>query len=415
MEPLKGAYFEYIEVENARCFGSKQRLDLTDADGNPARWTLILGDNGTGKTTLLQLVAASRPIRTKLGDELEGWHLGETPPVDLSRKPGGLTSVEVSFGGFECGWQFAGRAAGHDAFVGEVPDIAVHAYGASRRPGSGDLAEVLDGDPWATLFDSGARLINAEAWLLRLDYQKAKSSNGVAAERLERVRGVLERLLPDVNDIHFEFPDQTGLAEDLTGTVRLKTPYGEVGLWQLSLGYQTVASWTLDLAARLMRRYPESPDPLAEPAIVLVDEIDLHLHPRWQRQVVENLTSIFTKTQFIATAHSPLVALASAEHNLAVLRREGDEVVIENDPVAVDNWRVDQVLTSELFGLDSARALHIQRRMDERATLIKKTPRTDDEEARLAELDEEALRLPTESPEIEAALQALLKAAGNGK
>ena len=61
---------------------------------------------------------------------------------------------------------------------------------------------------------------------------------------------------------------------------------------------------------RLFEHYPESPDPLSEPGIVLIDNIDLHLHPSWQRHVMENLTACFPGVQFIATAHSPLIAQA---------------------------------------------------------------------------------------------------------
>lgn len=57
-EEKKYPYFLSITLENVRCFGEAQTLDLTDEEGNPARWTLILGDNGTSKTTLLKSIAA---------------------------------------------------------------------------------------------------------------------------------------------------------------------------------------------------------------------------------------------------------------------------------------------------------------------------------------------------------------------
>ena len=55
------AYFLSLSVENARCFKQKQTLDLSNGHGRPAQWTLILGDNGVGKTTLLQLIALMQP------------------------------------------------------------------------------------------------------------------------------------------------------------------------------------------------------------------------------------------------------------------------------------------------------------------------------------------------------------------
>ena len=57
-------YISALELENVRCFGRRQTLFLTDQDGNPVQWTLILGDNGVGKTTLLQCLAWMRPDRS---------------------------------------------------------------------------------------------------------------------------------------------------------------------------------------------------------------------------------------------------------------------------------------------------------------------------------------------------------------
>ena len=55
-------YFTSLELENVRCFGERQILDLTDNEGKLAQWTILLGDNGVGKTTLLQCLAWMRPV-----------------------------------------------------------------------------------------------------------------------------------------------------------------------------------------------------------------------------------------------------------------------------------------------------------------------------------------------------------------
>src|SRR5262245_37275507 len=122
-------------------------------------------------------------------------------------------------------------------------------------------------------------------------------------------------------------PKLPGKPEDPSG-VRFETPYGIVPLNGLSLGYQTTLAWITDLAIRLYDRYPDSPNPLAEPAIVLIDEIDLHLHPHWQRRLIADLTPHFPKVQFIATAHSPLMVQATIDANLAVLQQKERQVII---------------------------------------------------------------------------------------
>lgn len=143
--------------------------------------------------------------------------------------------------------------------------------------------------------------------------------------------------------------------------------------------------------------YPDSENPFGEPAVCLVDEIDLHLHPRWQKQLVQTLRRVFPKTQFIVTAHSPLIVQADPETNLALFRREGNHVVIENEVDYIRNWRVDQILSSELFSEVGPYPPHIQAKLDERRTLLGKPTLTDDDQARIDAIDAELEALPAET------------------
>jgi predicted ATP-binding protein involved in virulence len=158
----------------------------------------------------------------------------------------------------------------------------------------------------------------------------------------------------------------------------------------------------------MLERYPNSNDPLAEPAIVLVDEIDLHLHPTWQRQLIGHLTEHFPATQFIVTAHSPLVVQASGDANMAVLRREGDQVKIVNDVEAIRGWRIDQIYTSELFGLPSARPPEFDGAIERRKELLLKDHLTEREKKELKELEAKVMSLPGgETPEQRETLNLL--------
>ncbi len=184
----------------------------------------------------------------------------------------------------------------------------------------------------------------------------------------------------------------------------------------LSLGYRTLIAWMVDLASRLFERYPDSPNPLAEPAVVLVDEIDLHLHPKWQRQLIGYLTERFPNTQFIVTAHSPLVVQSATDANIVVLRREGDHVVIDNDVESIRGWRVDQILTSDLFGLETARPPQIEELLKERTALLSKPRLTTKDKARLRELESAIGPLPTGETKTEReALELIQRAAARLK
>ena len=199
-------------------------------------------------------------------------------------------------------------------------------------------------------------------------------------------------VLPDV--IEMRLVSTTG--PNPKPTLEFLTPFGWVPMMQLGYGYRTVIAWVVDLVSRLVERYPDSKDPLAEPAVVLVDEIDLHLHPKWQRTIISYLTERFPNTQFIVTAHSPLIVQAAAgvEANLALLRREGDRVVIDNDVDRIRNWRIDQILTSELFGLDSARPPQLDEKLAERRAILSKSKLSKGDKESLDRLEREIGPMP---------------------
>lgn len=431
------AYFLSLTVENVRCFGPKQTLDLSDGNGKPAPWTIILGLNGTGKTTLLQALAGCesapgevfRTVTDDITTELtitgpktsgalsahfrEGIRLG-TPTAeystrlslspDLYGEPTGYQSISILLrhGGSETR---ASKGNGHLWCV---------AYGAGRVVGSASLTDGEANDPTATLFSDRAELRNPEEWLLQLDYASAKAPKDKDAHhRLAQAKELLLNILPDIEDIRFA----TNSGPQPRPRAEFKTPDGWVPLRQLGYGYQTLITWVADLANRMAERYPDSANPLHEPAVVLVDEIDLHLHPIWQRKLMSFLRERFPNTQFIATAHSPLVAQAAADANLAVLRREGDHVVIDNEVDNIRNWRIDQILTSDLFGLKTARPPHVEALMDERDKLLEKPRLNAAEKRRLEELNELVENLPfgetaqerKERDVIKQALEVLMK------
>ncbi len=397
------AYFLSLSLENVRCFGPKQTLDLSDGKGKPAPWTIILGVNGTGKTTLLQSLVLFDRLPSPF-DENHVEHFRhfsrEYTPTLLREHEHTLCRITVEIASeillTASPSRFArGQASlqlwpgGIESEHGLVPFC--YAYGAARRVGSASLAEGEADDPTATLFSDRAELRNAEEWLLQLDYA-AKSNNKDSAHRLEQAKRLLLSIMPEDEITDIRFATTGGV--NPKARAEFKTPYGWVPLRQLGYGYQTLITWVADLVSRMAERYPDSKNPLAEPAVVLVDEIDLHLHPIWQRKLMSFLTERFPNTQFIATAHSPLVVQAAADANLAVLRREGDHVIIDNEVDNIRNWRIDQILTSDLFGLKTARPPHIEPLILERRAILSKPKLTAADERRLKELEAQIGDLP---------------------
>jgi hypothetical protein len=96
----------------------------------------------------------------------------------------------------------------------------------------------------------------------------------------------------------------------------------KLDLRELSDGYQCVLVIVFDLILRFATIFAGLPDPLAGRATVLIDEIDLHLHPRWQREVLRQLTTLFPKTQLIVTTHSPAVVQSAIDDGHPVVLLE---------------------------------------------------------------------------------------------
>ena len=445
-------YYSSLELENVRCFGERQTLELTDEKGRPAQWTLLLGDNGVGKTTLLQCLAWMKPVPqgNKRGKEeeppkkIEPFLNGEPdddvfnsllrtgpnieshikatliPGQELnSESKGRRQKIETGIWMRGANQRLQERKLTTNKFPRTIGDPLLLEplmfwYAANRHMGISNLDNDKLADSLASLFSNSTELYDAEERLLQLDYLAVKRK-GRHKKRLEQVKQILLTVLPDISakdDIEILGP--RGGEPDEDSGVKFHTPYGSVPLAGLSLGYQTTLAWTVDLAWRLYHLFPESSNPLAEPSIVLIDEIDLHLHPRWQREIMKYLTKNFPRIQFIATAHSPLIVQAAIDANLAVLQKQGDQVKIENRPRFIESWRADQILTSDLFSVP-ARSPRIERLMDKRDKLLKESRQSPSDKKLLKELEQlekELDNLPTaERYEDQEAMDIIRRAA----
>ena len=180
-------YFSSLELENVRCFGQRQSLSLTDDDGNPVRWTLILGDNGVGKTTLLQCLAWMRPLPRinddgeitafvpALNNEEENRVLvslmrtGTLVDVSLSAKVtvgrqlgcgetdrcNGEVTTEITMQGRNGLLETMAISQTEPAEFSKIlpSALTIFAYGAARRSGTRKLDRGGLADPLASLFD----------------------------------------------------------------------------------------------------------------------------------------------------------------------------------------------------------------------------------------------------------------------
>lgn len=157
---------------------------------------------------------------------------------------------------------------------------------------------------------------------------------------------------------------------------------------QLSDGYKIIVAMVADIASRMAEANPHLPDPLLSTGIILIDEIDLHLHPKWQRRVVTQLRRTFPNIQFILTTHSPVI-LSGASDVAQIVQLSQEDLNRDWVPAARNLTTMDigQILLSELFGLPSLQAPYWDADIALRNTLFAKSELNEDEKNQLEQLN----------------------------
>jgi len=355
-EKPQPAYFKSLTIEDVKCFKGKHTIDLSDGNEKPAQWTVILGNNNTGKTTILKCLAMLTPglsynSPSKLGYGVLGLY-SHWPNENYENTSPFSISATISSSNDEIRYIAELEAPSEDdtfllpnstVFSIEIAQVfIVYSYGASRKMSTAALSESEEKKPHSSLIDH-QDLPNMEDWLLSL-YLADQLGQTDAKKILDLAKQILSSdLLPDVQKVNLNSREK---GAGFVNFVEFLTDFGWIRLRNLGYGYQTMIAWVLDLVKRMVERYPNSSNPLAEPAIVLVDEIDLHLHPDWQRKIISHLTKYFPNTQFIATAHSPLIVQSAEEVNVVILKKVGESVIVEQPKIrSFRGWTVEEILT----------------------------------------------------------------------
>jgi hypothetical protein len=219
----------------------------------------------------------------------------------------------------------------------------------------------------SNLFSPFTPLVDATSWLLKLEEKQQK--------RFLLTRWALKALL-DLGEDDDIYSDGENILVKAHGT--------EVPLDYLSDGYQSVVALTIDILEIVLSRWPE---PEKAEGIVLLDEIGAHLHPSWKLRIVSSLRSFLPRMQFIVASHEPLCLRGLYDGEVVVMRRDADQVVRTiTDLPPIQTLHVDQLLTSEHFGLLDTRSKFIEDQFTDYYRLLAKESLTGEEEERLAVL-----------------------------
>lgn len=385
-------YISKIKLKDIRGFTDLD-FDLKRPDGSYAGWTVFTGDNGSGKSTLLKAIAialtgkeTARSLQPSFHRWIrEGQHeaiieLGIVPDVnDDSFTEGGRVTEKEFLA------RMVLKNGQKEPTVEAANPTTRKNYSTPQRTiwsqdskgwfscGYGPFRRVFGASPeatrqmvaptterYVTMFQEAASLAEVDQWLRTLSHKSLEEKSG-AKEQLDLVLEVLrDELMP--NQITVDRIDSDGLwLKDRNG---LQLSWSE-----MSDGYRAALALLADILrhliathglANLTDRDAQGKLFFKRSGVVLIDEIDAHLHPEWQREIGFWLTRHFPRIQFFVTTHSPLICQAASPKGLFVLPEPGSSdqphPLSEEEYNKVIASRPDTILLTSAFGLQNTRS-----------------------------------------------------------
>jgi len=369
---------EQVTIEN---FKGIRQLTFTVA----SNWQMLLGENGTGKSSVLQAVALCLGGADNFLKLLNAKHIN---PVDLIRDKCKKATIKIKVSGFieshiltishrEAVFI---RTKNKTATVNyaepkatvsgekEAKDVqfVLLGYGATRllpRDSEPTNHNVLSYVRLDNLYSPFSPLISAQAWLV---------------EQSTRIFDLSARVLKDLlaldNDTLF-FKQKGKVMVTLNGQ---RTP-----LSALSDGFKSVIALCIDILAVAIQLWG---NPSNAEGIVLLDELDCHLHPTWKMRIVSALKRAFPEMQFICTTHDPLCLRGLGAGEVCVMQRDGESINLLSDLPNPADFRVEQLLTSAFFGLNSTQDPENEAIFDEYYALLALPEKDREQSGRLEQL-----------------------------
>ncbi len=382
-------YIQRVVLENLKGFKSLD-FSFLRPDGSLPGWTVLTGDNGSGKTALLKAIALALvgpDVGRALQPSFRGWtregcteakievqiHVQDQDKFTTGRRADSFWS-EIEFlknGGPEISMKAGSKRRGkkrgplNGPWADNTGGWFAAGYGPFRRLyGASPEAQRLMSGPsrvarFATMFKEDATLLECELWL--------KDLNHKSLEEHPREQRVLKQVCDLLNDdflrngLRVERVDSDGLwLRDSAGTI--------LSLSDMSEGYRAALALMIDILRHMDQAYgDQSLVELSEeglvvphPGVVLIDEIDVHLHPAWQREIGFWLKKRFPMVQFLVTTHSALVCQAADENGIFHLPPPGSDYspfqLSSEDYLQIIRSKVDAIYLSPAFGLTQTRS-----------------------------------------------------------
>ncbi len=366
-----------VVLKNIRCFNSLE-VSLED----DCNWLMILGDNASGKSTLLKSISIGLCNETEAITlmSLDGGKFitrGEEEGEITMQIVETSTNVENTITTLISKDPTSGEEIVRKKLSNnfDLHDIFICGYGTNR---SNKAVESFDDYEKITalksLFSTDAKLQNPELVLLRRDDSIRKMIEGK----------LLEILMLDSDKYKVEYSDK-GL--------KLMGPWGSENFRSLSDGYRTTSQWILDFIswAVYANKFSNNSD---FGGILIIDELELQLHPQWQKEIVKRMRIQFPNVQIISTTHTPLIAGGIADIDKAKLIRfkltsDGEIVTYYIDNDSLYGLTSNEILNSIAFEVHMTKNSNSVSDIGNYLSLKQKETLSEEERSRMEELKEQ--------------------------
>lgn len=334
-----------LEMENFRCY-KNMAVNFLDENNNTQNFNVLIGNNGAGKTTIIEGIAKGFiPVLRNLnknvaiGDDFKDITFNDMFYDETWTKIG----IICEHFGKDYSWHnFKRRKANED--IGkldtqkevksileskqyhnnqdEVPLVIYYSVNrlfevpkrASKYNSGLQAFHYLDGS--LTTKNEFRRFYN---WFKIESYNESSnrySEKEYLSKKLSTVQIAIESVLEGYSKLETKNNPSRMVVTDNRGN--------EFNVMNFSGGYKAVFSLVSDIASRLALAYPDFINPLEGSAIVLIDELDLHLHPSWQKRIVNDLKRTFPNCQFIISTHSPFIVQSLSKSELINIENRDD-------------------------------------------------------------------------------------------
>ena len=390
-----------LKIKNIKCF---KEVEISfEENGLIKNWSLIVGNNGQGKTTILRSLAlglCDESGASALLAELHGSILRENKKTGF---------IEVTLKSEDKNEKYKIKTEitlrGNNEAVSQI----VYQVGSTNETTKPIDANKLNRDKiFAIGYGSGRTITGTESYeeyavvdsvygLFNYKYPLQNAELGAWRIKSEKNLDELENCLKEI--LILDNNDEIKLS---ASGLRIKSKWGDMSLNSLSDGYQSLTTVIVDFLSWKLLHESKKFNLTDVSGIFIIDEVEQHLHPKWQRNIIRILSERFPKIQFIGSTHTPICALGlndltcKSQLIKASYTNNHSEVETFDMKEAYKGYRIDQILTSDIFELTSARSKSIEKKLTEYREIYLKgsSERTKDEKEKLANIKEELKNLP---------------------